>query len=108
MRLVLVDHARTRMAAKRGGATDPVTLKETIALSPARPANVLELDEALTRLGEFDQRKAKVIEMRYFGGMTAEEIAAELQVAVATVKRDLRLAQAWLRRYLSGGASVVE
>ena len=103
MRLVLVDHARSRMAAKRGGAAQPVTLHETAALSPSRPADVLEVDEALSRLAELDERKAKIIEMRYFGGMKREEIATAVELSLATVKRDLRLGEAWLRRYLSQG-----
>ncbi len=104
MRLVLVDHARSRQAAKRGGMAEPVTLKETVLLSPSHAADVLEVDEALSRLAEVDERKAKVIEMRYFGGMKREEIAIALSLTLPTVKRDLRLGEAWLRRYLSGEA----
>ncbi len=103
MRLVLVDHARSRMSAKRGGAAQPVTLHESAVLSPSRPADVLEVDEALSRLADLDERKAKIIEMRYFGGMKHEEIADALQLSPATVKRDLRLGEAWLRRYLAQG-----
>lgn len=102
MRLVLVDHARSRRAAKRGGLAEPVTLKETSVLSPSRHADVLEVDEALNRLAEVDERKARVIEMRYFGGMTREEIAKAMDLTLPTVKRDLRLGEAWLRRFLSG------
>ena len=102
MRRVLVDHARARRAAKRGGDAHPVTLEETIAWSPARAPDVLEVDEVLSRLSEFDERKAKVIELRYFGGMKREEIAAALGLTLSTVKRDLRLAEAWLRRALRG------
>jgi len=101
MRLVLVDHARERRAAKRGGGADPVTLKETMALSPARAPDVLEVDEALSRLGQLDERKAKVIELRYFGGMKREEIAEAMGLTLPTVKRDLRLGEAWLRRFLT-------
>ena len=102
MRLVLVDHARARLSAKRGGAVDRVTLNETLVLSPERAPDVLEVDEALTRLAEVDARKARVIELRYFGGMQREEIAAALRLTVSTVKRDLRLGEAWLRRALIG------
>jgi RNA polymerase sigma factor (TIGR02999 family) len=102
MRLVLVDYARARRAAKRGGEADPITLQETVAFSPGRAPHVLEVDEALNRLAEVDERKSKVIELRYFGGMNRQEIAAALGLTVPTVKRDLRLAEAWLRRYLTG------
>jgi RNA polymerase sigma factor (TIGR02999 family) len=101
MRLVLVDHARRRHAAKRGGLAEPITLRDTAVLAPSRPADVLEVDEALKQLTVVDERKAKVIEMRYFGGMKREEIATALGLTVPTVKRDLRLGEAWLRRYLS-------
>jgi RNA polymerase sigma factor (TIGR02999 family) len=102
MRLVLVDHARARRAAKRGGGAGLVTLTETAALSPNRLPDVLEVDEGLSRLAELDERKAKVIELRYFGGMKREEIAVALGLTLPTVKRDLRLAEAWLRRHLRG------
>ncbi|HET7452064.1 MAG TPA: ECF-type sigma factor [Thermoanaerobaculia bacterium] len=105
MRLVLVDHARARRAAKRGGDANRVTLNETLALSPGRAPDVLEVDEALSRLAGVDERKAQVIELRYFGGMNREEIAAALRLTVSTVKRDLRLGEAWLRRSLTGPAS---
>lgn len=106
MRMILVDYARAHHAAKRGGAADPVTLEEYMAVSPGRAPDVLEIDEALSRLAEVDERKAKVIELRYFGGMDREEVAAALGLTVPTVKRDLRLAEAWLRRFLAGqGAS---
>lgn len=101
MRQVLVDHARARRAAKRGGGADAVTLEETVALSPGRAPDVLEVDEALCRLAEVDERKARVIELRYFAGMRREEIAVASGLTLPTVKRDLRLAEAWLRRYLT-------
>jgi RNA polymerase sigma factor (TIGR02999 family) len=102
MRLVLVDHARARQAAKRGGAAAPVTLDDCMAVSPGRAPDVLEVDEALDHLAAVDERKAKVIELRYFGGLDREEVAAALGLTVATVKRDLRLGEAWLRRFLAG------
>jgi RNA polymerase sigma-70 factor, ECF subfamily len=105
MRLILVDHARAHHAAKRGGAGEPVTLDDCMAVSPGRAPDVLEIDEALDRLAVVDERKAKVIELRYFGGMDREEVAAALGLTVPTVKRDLRLGEAWLRRFLSGGAN---
>lgn len=100
MRMILVDHARSRTAAKRGGMAQPVTLEDTLVLSPARAPNVLEVNEALDELAKVDERKAKVIELRYFGGMDREEIGAALGLTVPTVKRDLRLGEAWLRRFL--------
>jgi len=103
MRIILVDHARTNQAAKRGGgAAAAVTLSDCMAVSPARAPDVLEIDEALDRLATVDERKAKVIELRYFGGMDREEVAAALGLTVPTVKRDLRLGEAWLRRFLAG------
>src|SRR5580658_9436032 len=100
MRLILVDHARAHYAAKRGGAALAVTLEDGLAVTPGRTPGVLEIHEALDRLAEVDERKAKVIEMRYFGGMDREEVAAALGLTLATVKRDLRLGEAWLRAFL--------
>jgi RNA polymerase sigma-70 factor (ECF subfamily) len=102
MRMIMVDHARTRHAAKRGGHEAAVTLDDYMAVSPGRAPDVLEIDEALGRLAAVDERKAKVIEMRYFGGMDREEVASALGLSLATVKRDLRLGEAWLRRFLAG------
>ena len=102
MRLVLVDYARTHQSVKRGGEIQAVTLDEMNALSPSGAPNVLEVSEALDELAKVDERKAKVIELRYFGGMDREEIATALSLTVSTVKRDLRLGEAWLRRFLSG------
>lgn len=104
MRMILVDHARARQAAKRGGGAAAITLDDFMAVSPGRAPDVLEVHEALDRLAEVDERKARVIELRYFGGMDREEVAAALDLTVATVKRDLRLGEAWLRRFLAGGA----
>jgi RNA polymerase sigma factor (TIGR02999 family) len=101
MRMILVDHARANHAAKRGGAAAAVTLDDCMAVSPGRSPDVLEVNEALDRLAEVDERKAKVIEMRYFGGMDRDEVAAALGLTVATVKRDLRLGEAWLRRFFA-------
>ena len=102
MRMILVDYARTRRAAKRGGDEAPVTLKDCMAATPERAPDLLEVNEALERLAEVDERKAKVIELRYFGGMDREEVAAALGLTIPTVKRDLRLGEAWLRRFLAG------
>ena len=102
MRIVLVDHARARRALKRGGAADALTLEQVNAISPGKPAEILEVDEALDQLAKVDARKAQVIELRYFGGMSREEIAEALGLTLPTVKRDLRLGEAWLRRFLAG------
>jgi RNA polymerase sigma factor (TIGR02999 family) len=102
MRQVLVDYSRSHFAAKRGSGAAPVSLDMAAGLWRATP-DVLELDEALNRLADFDPRRAAIVEMQYFGGMTREEIAFALDVSFATVKRDLRLAVAWLRSYLQGG-----
>ena len=104
MRLILVDHARAHYAAKRGGAAVAVTLDEGFAVTPGRAPGVLEIHEALDRLAEVDERKAKVIEMRYFGGMDREEVATALGLTLATVKRDLRIGEAWLRTFLDGNS----
>jgi len=101
MRMILVDHARAHHAAKRGGTAAVVTLDNCMAISPSRAPDVLEIDQALERLAEIDERKARVIEMRYFGGMNREEVAAALDLTVPTVKRDLRLGEAWLRKFLA-------
>ena len=102
MRLVLVDYSRAHMAAKRGGAAVAVTLDDAMGLGSSRAPDVLEVNEALDHLAKVDERKAKVIELRYFGGMDREEIATALSLTVPTVKRELRLGEAWLRRFLLG------
>jgi RNA polymerase sigma factor (TIGR02999 family) len=104
MRHILVDYARAHRAVKRGGEAVTVTLDEMVALSPSQAPDLLDVDQALTRLEQWDQRKGKVIELRYFGGMRVEEIATACGLTTATVKRDLRLGEAWLRRDLRGEA----
>ena len=102
MRHVLVDHARARNAEKRGDGQLQVTLVEDMAGgTSSSTADVLAVDEALTRLAEFDPRQARVLEMHFFGGLTFEEIALQLDVSVRTVKRDWTMARAWLRQELS-------
>lgn len=100
MRLVLVDHARRRAAGKRGGGLRPVTLDEEVA-AEERPDELLALDAALAALAAEEPRKARVVELHFFGGMTLGEIAAALDVHQNTVLRDLRVAEAWLNRALS-------
>ena len=101
MRLILVDHARAHHAAKRGGAAAAITLDDCMAVVPGPAADVLELDEALDRLAAVDERKAKVIELHYIGCVDREELAAALGLTVPTVKRDLRLREAWPCRFLA-------
>ncbi len=105
MRRVLVDHARGRGRAKRGGGITAVALQEELAAAPARPADLLDLDEALERLSSLDPRKAQVIDLLYFGGLSYDETAAVLGISPATVHRDLRLARAWLFRELQSAGS---
>lgn len=100
MRRLLVDHARNEAAAKRGGAWTRVTLGEEIGRHEVPLWDILHLDAALERLAEQDVRKARAVELRYYAGMTSEEIGAHLGVAAATARSDLRLARAWLLREL--------
>lgn len=102
MRQILVDHARKRLAGKRGGGAKKLELKEALVVSETNADEFLALHEALEALEEFDARKARVVEMRYFSGMTGEEIAEALGVSVPTVTRELRVAQAWLAARLEG------
>jgi RNA polymerase sigma-70 factor (ECF subfamily) len=96
MRRILVDHARHRGFAKRGGNALRVPLDEVLLAAQERGIEVLALDEALDTLARIDNRKSRVIEMRYFGGLSIEETAEVLDVSVDTVKRDFRMARAWL------------
>ncbi len=96
MRRILVDHARRRRVAKRGGNALHVTLDEVLLASQARGIEVLALDEALDALARIDARKSRVVELRYFGGLTIEEAAQVLGVSLDTAKRDWRMARAWL------------
>jgi RNA polymerase sigma factor (TIGR02999 family) len=101
MRQILIDHARKRNAVKRGDGERPVTLDEQL-VAVERPEAMIALDEALSALEKFDERKARVIELHYFGGLTQEEVAEVLSVHVNTIGRDLRMAEAWLHRHLHG------
>jgi RNA polymerase sigma factor (TIGR02999 family) len=100
MRRILVDAARARGANKRGGGAFKVNLDETAVLSCAPERSVLALDEALTEFSHVAPRQAKVVELRYFGGLTEEEIVAALKISLRTVRRDWDLARAWLLREL--------
>jgi RNA polymerase sigma factor (TIGR02999 family) len=101
MRRILVDYARARGYAKRGGAARRVDFTESLKVSPEMGPDVEQLDEALQALEKFDQRKAQVVEMKYFGGLTAEEIASVLHISVQTVHRDWGLAKVWLVREMT-------
>jgi len=103
MRRIVVDHARTRQRAKRGGAAKQVPLEQAALLTPAQCEEILALDDALQRLAETDERKSRIVEMRCFGGLSVEETAAALGVSENTVIRDFSLAKAWLRREIEGG-----
>jgi RNA polymerase sigma factor (TIGR02999 family) len=96
MRNVLVDHARARVASKRGGGAALLELREEAWVTGVDLDRVEDLDEALKRLEQLDERQARMIEQRYFGGLTLEEIAAAMDLSLATVKRELRSARAWL------------
>jgi RNA polymerase sigma factor (TIGR02999 family) len=102
MRRVLVDHARSRGYRKRGGGAQRVTLDEGLVTSPEPVVDVLALDRALEALAAVDVRKSRVIELRFFGGLSVEETAEVLHVSADTVKRDWRLAKLWLLRELEG------
>lgn len=103
MRLILVDYARAQHRAKRGGEVAFTSLDEAPPVSPERSAEVVALDEALTALAAIDQRKSRVVELRFFGGLTEEEAAEVLGVSPETVKRDWRSAKLWLLRELRRG-----
>lgn len=101
MRRVLVDAARARHSQKRGGLAPRVNIDETAVLSPATDRSILALDEALTAFSQVAPRQARVVELRYFGGLTEEEIVAALEISPRTVRRDWDVARAWLLRELS-------
>ena len=103
MRQILVEHARAHAASKRGGGGKKLALDEVLNYAQEQATELVALDDALTALAQFDERKARAIELRYFGGLSVEEVADALGVSVATVGRELRLAQAWLHREMSKG-----
>jgi RNA polymerase sigma factor (TIGR02999 family) len=103
MRRILVNHARDRLADKRGGGAEHVPLTLGGEGIGAPEVNLLDLHDALTDLSESDPRKGRIVELKFFGGLTTEEIAETLDVSVATVERDWKFARAWLYRAVSGG-----
>jgi RNA polymerase sigma factor (TIGR02999 family) len=104
MRRILVNYALAKGAGKRGGAGLQVTLDEAMIVSPERDSQLVELDEALQSLAKVDARKAQVVELRFFGGLSVEETAAVLKVSPQTVLRDWSLSKTWLARELSRAA----
>jgi len=109
MRRILLMHARKSHAAKRGGAVAKISLDEALVLTPEHSAEVLALDELLTRLATLDPQQARVVELRFFGGLSVEETSDLMSISTATVKRDWAMAKAWLAREMgttrSGAAS---
>ena len=105
MRRILVDHARSRNYGKRGGRARRVSLDEAMVASPEAGSDLVRLDAALRALSEWDARKARVVELRFFGGLTEEETAEVLEVSRETVKRDWRLAKTWLLCEMTEGVA---
>jgi len=104
MRRILVDHARTKKRAKRGGSDVKISLADATILVKEQDLDVVALDEALTRLAEIDEQQSRIVELRFFSGLTVEETAEVMGISPATVKRDWSMAKAWLHRELSGEA----
>jgi len=105
MRRILVDHARALLRDKRGGAAEHLLLEEGLVFSATKSASLIALDDALEDLARFDQRKAQVVELRYFGGLAVEDAAEALQIHPNTVIRDWDFARKWLKRHLTKGTS---
>jgi len=101
MRQILVDYARRHRTHKRGGGQEKLSLDAALAFTREKSAEVVMLDDALDRLSEQDQRQARIVEMRFFGGLTMEEIAEVLQLSPKTVKRDWTMARAWLHQKIT-------
>jgi RNA polymerase sigma factor (TIGR02999 family) len=101
MRQILVDHARRRTSAKRGSGAPKISIEESVTFAPGRHREIEALDDTLNALAAFDPRKAKVIELRFFGGLSVEETAQALGISIATVGREQRLAEAWLHREMA-------
>jgi len=104
MRQILVEHARGRGAAKRGGGACRLTLDAAVAFSESRDVDLVELDKALTGLAELDEQQSRIVELRFFGGLTIEDTSEVLGISPATVKRDWVTARAWLYRAMTGEA----
>jgi RNA polymerase sigma factor (TIGR02999 family) len=102
MRRILIDHAKGRLREKRGGEQVVVPLNEALTFSPERSKELLKLDEALERLSKIDERQSRIVELRFFGGLSIEETSEFLGISPKTVKRDWAVAKAWLRSELRG------
>lgn len=105
IRHILVDHARNRRYAKRGGGVVQIPIDESLLCARTQGVDVLALDEALASLTKFDPRKGRVVELRYFGGLSVEETSEALQISTETAKRDWKMAKAWLLRELTAKKS---
>lgn len=103
MRRILIDHARSHQYQKRGGGAIQVSLDEAAAVTEARAAELLAIDEALEKLTAMDIRKGRIVELRFFGGLTEEETAEVMKISVPTIQREWRAAKAWLHRMLTDG-----
>jgi RNA polymerase sigma factor (TIGR02999 family) len=106
MRRILVERARARAASKRGGSRARVTLNEALVANDDQPSEILALDVALTKLAEIAPRRARIVELRFFGGLTVDETSAVLKISPATVKRGWTIARAWLRQEMDGATSI--
>lgn len=104
MRQILVDHARARNSVKRGGRFDRATLDESVAVTEDADGMILELDQVIEELRQFDELKARLVELHFFGGLTYDEAAVVLDISKATLDRELRLAKTWLHHRMQGGA----
>jgi RNA polymerase sigma factor (TIGR02999 family) len=102
MRRILVDHARTKNAAKRGDGACMVTLEEGLVSAGERDVNIIDLDDALDKLAKLDPQQSRIVELRFFTGLSIEETAEVLKISPATVKRDWVMAKAWLYREMQG------
>jgi len=102
MREILVEHACTHQSEKRGGKVERIPLDQALEFSPAKSPELIELDDALKSLERLDPQQARVVELRFFGGLTEEETAAELGISSRTVRRDWVTARAWLHGELAG------
>ncbi len=105
IRYILVDHARARQTVKRGSGRRPLPLQESIALSPEKGVDFVALDEAMNKLAEFDARKARLVELRFFGGLTMDETAEALGISLRSLYREWDVTKAWLTRELGEGGS---
>jgi len=102
MRRILIDSARRHVAEKRGSGAEKLSLSEVANISPEPDTNLLALDQALTALAEIDPQQSRIIELRYFGGLTIEETAEVMKLSPATIKREWAMARAWLHQSLTG------